>query len=276
LSNETAKFLQQVKAEDLVRELVQTTDSALLSVNNVKVVGKLDLKHAIIKKPVEIRDSEFEAEVDLRYCEFEQAVDFSGCTFHKWFNSGDGVEAHTVYKKDLVCNKAVFHSAATFNGVRIEGSAYFNQAHFLSEQEPVEFRMAFIEKTIECLKATFEGPALYPEFKCNGFGRFDEASFKGSQGPDFRFSSFAVGLICTGATFEGNTNFSNASFGTALECSRATFKGGASFASLKCGGSGFFNLAEFQGQKEINFQYASFGEDLYCQGASFQGSVTFN
>jgi hypothetical protein len=76
----------QVNAEDLIRELTQdspdddTDKESLLPLSSARVLGEFDLKHQTIKKPLEIRDCEFEGPVSLRYCEFEQVVDFSGCT----------------------------------------------------------------------------------------------------------------------------------------------------------------------------------------------------
>jgi hypothetical protein len=314
--------LQEVMAEHLIRELMQDTGKSLprlrkgthlLPLRKARVVGKLDLKHQTIKRPVIIRDCEFEDDVDLRYCEFEQVVDFSGCIFHKEFNSGDEVESHTVFKKDLICNttvdetvcrKTVFKGPARFNGVRIEGAAFFNKALFLNQKLSIDLTTASIEKGLECNTTIFKGPSYFGRLKCNDIGSFRGAVFSGDEDVLFEFASFSgplnfstaifkgpadfTSLKCDGegtfnaATFEGKADFTFASFGVNLFCNETRFKGPASFNGVKCGGSGFFHDAKFPYHSEeeitedewiIDFIASSFGRNLECQGATFERSA---
>ena len=82
----------------------------------------------------------------------EQAVAFSGCIFRERCDSGNEVESHTVYRKDLNCNRSVFEGPFGLNGGVVEGSAYFNGAKFLNEEESVDLRGTSVGKSLE-----FEG-----------------------------------------------------------------------------------------------------------------------
>jgi uncharacterized protein YjbI with pentapeptide repeats len=260
------------------------------------VVGTLDLRHHRIGCAVEIRDCEFLDAVDLRYCEFTQAVDFSGCTFRKALNSGDEVESHTVYRKDLVCKRAVFEALASFNGCRVEGSMYFSGAEFRSHNEWVDFRAASVGKTFECLGSTFYGLAIFAGLECDAMGFFARCSFNGPGPVLFSSAIFGNNLACDeavlsghvnmerltcggGAAFRGTrftslegANFVQIDVGSNLEFQEASFQGLAIFNSIKCGLSGFFNKAVFSGSAEFGF--ARFGGVFDCPGSFFLPSLT--
>jgi hypothetical protein len=171
--------IREVNAEDLIRELTQdspdedTDKESLLPLSSARVLGEFDLKHQTIKKPLEIRDCEFEGPVSLRYCEFEQVVDFSGCTVQRDFNSGRWFESYTIYKKDLICNNATFEKTASFNGARVEGSAYFLGASFPNYEWSVDFR-ASIGADLYFTDATFERPVTFDSLKCEGSRRYEK------------------------------------------------------------------------------------------------------
>lgn len=310
MGDATARPAREVKsADELEQELTQDDDKSVLCLHNWCVKGDLILKHHVIERPIEIVDCEFEGDVDLRYCEFKQVVNLSGCTFQQEFNSGDEVESHTVYKKDLICNKATFVRTARFNGIRVEGSAYFLGAVFQDCKLSVDFVTAFVEKGLELDNAAFEGPVLFQALKCNGYGSFDGACFSvdnettsqdeiESREADFTFASFGLSLFCRsvtferpvkftglkcdghgffdGTTFEAEVDFFSASFGVNLECVKTTFEGYSSFNGIECGGTGFFHQVEFQGGEKIDFSFASFGINLECHGALFEGEAIFN
>jgi hypothetical protein len=234
MGKEHTKLIREVKAEDLARELTQDTGKLLsrlrtgklsFPLHNAKVVGKLNLKHLTIEKPVEIWDCEFEGDVDLRYCEFKQVVDFSGCTFHKEFNSGDDVGSHTIFRKDLVCNetdsrRTVFRGPARFQGIQVEGSAYFLVAQFLGKEQAADFTNASFGKNFECRNSTFDGKvnchsitcstldcreATFREsvdfrrLQCNAVANFRDATFE--KDLDLRFASIDGDLHLGGAYF---------------------------------------------------------------------------
>ena len=114
-----------ILAEEIVKELVRAEpDQAVYSLRDTQITGKLDLKHRTVRVAIDIQGCEFLGEVDFRYCEFKHAVNLSECTFRKDLNSGDETESHTVYRKDLILNKAVFEGDVRFNGCRVESSAY--------------------------------------------------------------------------------------------------------------------------------------------------------
>jgi hypothetical protein len=277
--NKDTNVTREISAKDLVIELTEDTakqdtdEEPLLPLSKARVVGKLDLKHCTIQKPLEILDCDVEADVDLRYCEFEQAVNFSGCTFHGEFNSGDEIESHTVYKKDLICNKTTFERTAWFHGVRVEGSAYFSEADFPSEEQSVNFTGGTFETSLECNKATFQGAARFIALRCNGVGIFSEARFR--RGANFAYASFGAKLEFRGTQFEGPADLHLVKC-RELFCCDSIFEGGVSFALLECDGSGLFNGAKFRGKEEVSFNSASFVGDQSCRGAAFEGAATFD
>ena len=71
---------------------------------NTAVRGRLDLSNRAVDVAVVFTDFAFVGKVDLRYCEFKQAVKFCNCTFVDEFDSGNGTDARTVYRKYLVCS----------------------------------------------------------------------------------------------------------------------------------------------------------------------------
>jgi len=255
MDKEHTKPTLEVTAEALVKELTQDAGTSLLPLHHARVKGDFNLKHLVIDKPVVIRDCRFEGKVDLRYCEFKQVVDFSECTFEGEFNSGDEVECHTIYRKDLICNRARFEETASFDGIRVEGNGYFSESHFLKGEELTDFSGASFDLTVDCTKAVFLGPAKFTALRCNGFGLFSEATFQ------------------TGA------DFSYASFGKNLECRGATFQGAVTFYLLKCDGNGLFDSLDevpVRCREEITFTEAAFGVDLYCDQAVFEGLASFD
>jgi hypothetical protein len=111
---------ETVQAGDIVESLTKREpDETVYILRNARIEGQLDLRHRTVLVAVDIQNCEFLEDVDLRYCEFTQAVNLSGCTFRKEFNSGDEFESHTVYRKDLICSKAVFEGPVSFNGCRV-------------------------------------------------------------------------------------------------------------------------------------------------------------
>jgi hypothetical protein len=237
------------------------------------VFGKLDLKHLVIERAIELQDCWFVDEVDSRFCEFKRAVSISECTFHQAFNSGDEFASCTVYRKDLICNRTHFKGAATFNGMRCEGNGYFHETSFENTQEKVDFVGASFQGTLECpdtifrgrvsftsaslgndldcARAVFRGLASFESVQCERDGFFEDARFESDAGVTLAYASFGE-LICKGSVFRGT----------------------ADMRALRCNGSAFFNEAKFMG-KEVDFNHASFGLRFICNNASFRSKVSF-
>jgi hypothetical protein len=219
------------------------------------VAGDLNLKHCTVEVPLEVRNCWFMGAVDLRYCEFRQAVHFLECTFHQEFNSGDDKESHTNYRKELNCNGSRFEKAAMFNGIHVEGTAYFHESSFNLEgtnDHAVNFTAASFDRNLECIDSVFKGSVSFNSLRCDGNGSIKRARF--GRGADF----------------------TAASFGRNLECIDTVFKGQVRFNSIKCGGSGFFKNTMFESQKELDIRFADFGINLMCDGAVFWGPVDFH
>ena len=110
------------------------------------------------------------------YCDFEQTVDFSDCIFHGDFIAGDKDKSHTVFRKDLLCNRAVFNEAARFRGVRCEGKALFRETSFDSEDGEADFGGASFKEAVDCEGSIFFGGANFELLRC-GVGSFRDALF---------------------------------------------------------------------------------------------------
>ena len=298
-----------VSAKDIVEELTQgskglkrflpSTKKPLLPLRNKAIRGKLDLRNLVIDKPLEIRECDFEDGVDLRYCEFKQVVNFSGCNFRQRFNSGDEVESHTIYRKDLICKGATFAGTVSLNGARVEGSAYFSGASFLNVEQSADFTASSFGKTLDCNNAVFKGPVSFNMLQCGNNAYFHSARFEGGGEADFAFASFGTHIECPDTLFEGKanfhrvkcgdsayferahfegsegTNFAFASFGANLYCDEVAFLGSVNFDSLVCADTGYFRGADFQSEEQVTFHYASFGHNLLCNGAKYRGEVSF-
>jgi uncharacterized protein YjbI with pentapeptide repeats len=299
VSNKDTSILREVRAEDLVRTLtMQTTHTRapLLPLDNAKVVGKLDLRHLTIEKPVEIRGCEFEGEVDLRYCDFRGTVDFSRCTFNREFNCGDEPGSRAIYGKSLTCDQVLFKAGAKFNSTRIEGSASFHASVFESTPQSelaMDFTSASVDGPLDCREVLFKGPVSFANLSCNGNLVFHKARFEGVA--DFSGATFAGSFYCDGgdfsketsfnairclyggvfdyALFQGEVDFTSASIGGSLYCGQATFREGVHFDTLQCGRNASFDGASLE---EVSFDRASFDGSLYCRNASFEGEANFN
>jgi hypothetical protein len=263
MSKKRTKPVQEIRAEDLVRELTQDADTSLLYLQEARVTGDFSLKHLTIDKPIVFKDCRFTGEVDLRYSEFNQVVDFSGCIFFKDLNSGDDIESRTIYKKDLICNRAWFEGVAKFNGIQVEGSASFSAASFLNKGLSPDFTAAHVQNAFVAQGATFAGPASFNTLKCGGPGFFRGATFE--QDVDFGFASFDPVLDCS--KMELDEAASDEKY------RKTTFGGAANFSSLKCAGDGFFSEATFK--KDADFSLATFGSTLQCWKVIFGGSANF-
>jgi uncharacterized protein YjbI with pentapeptide repeats len=131
-------------------------DNSAYTLRDARIVGALDLRHLVVNRPIDIQGCEF-ADVDARYCEFRQTVNLSDCLFRGDFNSGDETQSRALYAKDLICKGVTFQGIASFNGCRVEGSAYFSKANFEGTEKPVDFTTAYIGNTLECDGAVFSG-----------------------------------------------------------------------------------------------------------------------
>jgi uncharacterized protein YjbI with pentapeptide repeats len=255
----------EVKAKDIVRALTLEDNGLVhLVLRHKKIIGKLDLKNRLITIPVTFRNCEFLGDVDLRNCEFEQVVDLTRCTFHRGFNSGDDTESHSVYKKDLICNEAIFKGDVSFVGSSIESSAYFSKAVFQGRDKPINFQGTSFGKFLRCDGATFESSVDFRGLKCDKVAFFNPAKVK-ADGEQNNTRP---------VTFEKAVRFRFASFGINLECDRATFKDRADFAFLNCRNNATFTRCNFEGEA-ANFYRASFGGDLDCTGVTFKSSANF-
>src|SRR5918994_1092773 len=276
----------------------------LFSLENAVVVGKLDLKHRTIERPLEFKNCWFLDSVDLRYCEFEQAVYFLDCTFYQVFNSGDTVESHTVYRKELTCNGSHFKRAVGFNGIQVESNAYFHNSRFElkeSAESPeypslsTDYAVDFATASFGC-HVEFKGPAKLNSLRCGGAGIINKTRFRDRV--NLAFSSFGLPLVCEDSEFWGEVNctamtcahdgrfknsrfesdqriaFAGASFGEDLQCEGAVFKGRVDFRALKCGGSGHFENATFVNTDTlVDYRHSHFGGNLDLRCAYFAGRV---
>jgi hypothetical protein len=248
-----------VSATEIVEELKQASKGLkrflplphqpLLPLHDKVICGKLDLKGLTIDKPLEINNCCFEDEIDLRYCEFKQLVDLSGCTFRKEFNSGDATHSLTIYRKDLVCNRSRFESAAYFDGMHVEGNVYFEDSCFdlegldkptdsqLGPNYTVDFTDAHFGHQLVCDRATFKGPVTFKAVNCDGSGSFDGCQF------------------ITGTRFEDEPeiDFYWASFERNLWCRDAKYTANVNFRSVKCGYNAFFQRTLFAEETDLRF-----------------------
>src|SRR5215204_3126792 len=122
-------IMKTVQASSVAAELARDDDNSAYTLRDAHVIGTLDLKHLVVKRPLDLQRCEF-ADVDVRYCEFTQTVNFSDSIFRGDFNSGDETQSRAVYAKDLICKRVTFQDVATFNGCQVKGSAYFSGAKF--------------------------------------------------------------------------------------------------------------------------------------------------
>lgn len=246
-------------------EKAEANNLRVCAVRDKDVSGPLDLSTRTIKVALDIQNCDFQREVDLSYCDFEQTVDFSDCTFRGDFIAGDKDKSHTVFRKDLLCNRAVFNEAARFRGVRCEGKALFRETSFDSEDGEADFGGASFKEALDCEGAIFLGGATFNFLRC-GVGSFREALFHSK-----------VMLV----------DFTAASF-QSLICSDAEFKGPVTFYGMECKASATFASAKFQGKTQFRdeahrrtfalpptgFTAASF-RHLDFSGVIFEGPVSF-
>lgn len=256
------------------------------------MLGPLDLKNRTIEVAVDIENCHFKGRVDLRYCEFKQAVKFCNCTFRKEFNSGDGTDSHTVYRKNLICDDAIFVSVARFRGLRCEGYALFRSARFLRaaplkdetrgsplERPPVDFTVASF-KALECDGVVFGGAVSFRGVECAARASFQKARFE-----QHELLKDAIGTLPNEIGRTVPVDFTGASF-EYLNALGATFNGAASFNGVKCTGDAVFKGAHFPRRKwedlpekqlkecNVDFKYSDFRSSLILQGARFKRPVT--
>lgn len=268
MSTNSGKSHQQVvDAKDIVEELKKGSRRSrrfllppkkpLLPLEpNTIIRGNLDLRNLVLDKPLEIRDCHFKGKVDLRNSEFRQLVNFSGCTFRKEFNSGDATHALTIYRKDLICHRSRFENAAYFNGIQVEGDAYFEESCFelerletppdsqLGSKYTVDFTDAHFEHQLVCDRATFKGPVTFKAINCDGSGYFNRCRF----------------ITGTRIEDEPEIDFNWASFGRNLWCQNAEYRAEVNFRSVKCGYNAFFKSTLF-GEK-VDLRYLDVGRNL--------------
>lgn len=266
---------RMIKAETVVKELLREDTDDVYRLKNANIIGRVNLKHRTIKRPIEIVRCTFIHEIDVRYCEFKQTVDLSGCIFDASFNSGDAIESHTIYRKDLICNHAQFRGATSFNGACVEGSAYFQDAQFqfcssdktVTEVDFIGFQCT---KTFEANRAVFDGGVSFNSFHCRD-GLFHSIQCKNRA----KIVSFR------GASFGGNMEFQKKKD----DDPPAIFKGGFDCIGVACGRKAIFSGVRFECSSDlvesndrkkhaVAFDHASFGWLMNCADARFDGRTS--
>lgn len=271
-----------IGGSDLAHELTRETNELFTISGPVRVVGPCSLRHRIVRRPIELLNCRFEGPVDLRYAELYQSVNFSGCKFYDAFNSGDEIESCTIFHKDLNCAGVQFFQQVSFNGARVDGSAYFHHARFHRLAQPREhysadFTAFACRGSLEFNHAIFCGSVSFNAMRC-GDALFEDVAFQDSQHPvNFRNACCEGNLqIWTDAARRGAGGEPEAGQTAADADDRGpVFHGGADFASIRCGRKTILSGCEFRGPQKVNFKCASFGLLLECNDACFAGPVSF-
>jgi hypothetical protein len=214
----------EMQATDLLTELKEAKDNDkhVYILRDADIVGGLDLSNRTVEIALDMQGCHFFGRVDLRYCESKQTVDFSHCTFHEEFLAGDENGSHTTFRKDLICNGAVFCEAARFRGVRCEGKALFREACFHSPGDDADFGGASFEQALDYDNAQFCGGAKFNLVRC-GVASFQNAEFKSEEKlVDFATASFKY-LDCWKAIFKGPVSFYGSRFADGASFGRAQF-----------------------------------------------------
>src|SRR5215218_3213593 len=290
-------LLHRIRATTVVRKLEQAKREgrSAFVLRDTLVVGTLDLRYRTVEVAVDMQNCYFRNGVDLRYCEFEQAVKFCNCTFRESFNSGDDTDSRTIYRKNLICDDAVFEGVARFRGLRCEGHALFRNARFL-RSEPLrdETRGSLLERP----PVDFTGSSFSQGVDFSGASFFGGVSFNLVDG---MVATFKNAQFLRKEPLEDETHkvdlqwppvdFTVASF-KSLECDGARFLGAVSFRGVECVARASFQETRFEQHEllkdkigtlasevertvPVDFTDASFGY-LNALGATFKGAASFN
>lgn len=235
-------LFDDIDANEIIQEIIDSKKNKILTpIYNKRINGEFNLKHRIIRTPIQFKNCIFTNKVDLRYCECEQLVSFVDCIFEKEVNSGDKIESHSIYHKDLIFNKSHFKDLAHFNGIICEGSGYFHNSIFEKE---VDFGHAFFKVHLECNEAIFQ----------------EKANFNSLEAQD---------CIFIGAKFFAKVIFNLANINGDLVLNSAIIEGEeeVEFNSLKCDAF-LFNKATINIKNKISFKYLK--SKYFCFGQEYQ------
>lgn len=261
-----------IDSDEIILNQLTKVDLPVYRLQCHVIRGVFDLTHKVVNPALEFIDCVFEDEVDLRYVEFDQTVNFTKCTFGKKFNSGDEGHSQTIYRKNLICNEAVFEAGAGFNGARCEGNGLFRGARFTSPSEEVDFSGATFANTLELDAAVFSGPANFEGLRCGVTGSFKKTRFEYVA----EAGEAEGGEAEAGETGKDVVKFDGAS-GRNLEFIDAVFKGGASFYGCRFELWGNFSGVRFENEKhDIDFEGSTAGTVLDFNNSVFAGPANFS
>ena len=233
---------------------------ARIDVRNAIVVGRLELRYAVLEDELTLAGCRIKEPADFSYATFKRNLVLSSTRFEK------GVTFHgATLEHDALLDRAdVPNGHATFSDVHVKGVCLADWLCIGAGVEAV-FNRARFDKTGLFLNSNFGGEASF-----RGVHFWDQAAFQG-------------------ATFESAVSFNGAIVGQhalfrsepAVKIGGARFEGTVDFGGAQIDGQACFQGAVFK--KNASFDQVRIAEGLLCGGepdeeraaATFEGDAVF-
>jgi hypothetical protein len=217
----------------------------------------VDFHNCRFKAPVDCRHAVFEKHLSFDFSDFEEQVDFYqanvaknlSCKYSTFMGPVDFLFADI--GGNFSCTGADFlnkrnedgslkvHSKANFNGLKVGGTAFFDNATF---ERPVDFVTAHIGGQFNAKEAKFLDKANKANFnglKVGASAFFDNATFAGPV--DFNAAHIGGWFQAENASFSNKEYaviFSGLTVGQSFLFENAIFEGPAEFVAAKIEGGG--------------------------------------
>ncbi len=201
----------------------------------VRLKVKIDVQHAIISGPLDLKYAIIEKEFSLQDCEFLDDADFSYSTF----------------KQNLILTHSTFAKGANFQAATMQYDASLDDVKFLACQ--ATFRDIHVQGNLFAHRTVF-GEGLIANFNR---AHFDKSA------------------CLKDASFEGEANFTASEIGSNAEFQRAVFKKSVRFEGARIAGPAFFQKAEFPADYKTSFKGTQFRQGAFFERATFQDKVDF-
>ena len=215
---------------------------------------KIELRNAIIRGPLDLRNVTIAEEFSLIRCVVKDRADFSHATLEKnlilsgtRFERGANMACAELKQGGRFSSVQFRHIPACFREMHVQGAFRARRIRFSTEVK-AEFQAAQFDKAVNFWGAWFGGVADFEQVSIGGQADFGHAVFKRKLSFNAATTKGAIFFRAdenfTGAIFEGEADFIAAQISSQAAFQGTIFKQNVTFNSAKIGGAMLFRFED--------------------------------
>ena len=232
-----------------------------VQINHAVIDGPLDLKYAEINHFVALVGCVFEKSVDLQNSQFKKPLDFTRCAFR-----GPATFEEMKVEGDAVFNDAIFDDEVAWTAAVINGKFYAERAQFRCENKEAIFNGIKVTYSVFLNDAKFHGPVNFILAQMGRHLLANGAVFSNpGKSADFKNIKVGMSVYLKGAIFKAPVTFKSSEVGEYFRVNdiKLLHQKPAVFANMKIGQKAIFELQDVK--CDLDLSYSNF-YDLEIKG----------